>query len=234
MSAFLGDCAILRRKRPARLSIGIDLDRENVDRWAQATFNASLELYCCDAIEWLRHRFGLYRVAAAVAEYCAADRGDLAGRVAPGGGDGSGGGADRQTFVYADPPYLMSTRSTKGRLYKHELTDADHEKLLGTLVSLPCPVMVNHYPCNLYDDRLACWRSFTFDAITRGGARVKEKVWCNYPAPEVLHDSRYLGGNKRQREKMRRRRRNLAAKLLRLPPLERQALLDEVAITSRG
>src|SRR3954451_2058388 len=35
VSAFLGDCAILRKKLPAKLSIGIDLDRANIERWAK-------------------------------------------------------------------------------------------------------------------------------------------------------------------------------------------------------
>jgi hypothetical protein len=215
-----------------RTRIGIDLDGENVARWAQTPFSAPLELYCCDAVEWLRHRFGWYRVTpGAVAPGGDAVLGAPAGQVAAAGGDGSGG--RRSTFVYCDPPYLMSTRSSPGRIYKHEMSEAQHVELLGTLLWVPSLVMISHYPCDLYERMLAGWRHFTFDAITRGGARVTEKVWCNYDPPNVLHDSRYLGGNKRQREKMRRRRRNLAAKLLRLPPLERQALLDEVAITSR-
>jgi DNA adenine methylase len=252
LSPFLGDCAILRRKRPARLNIGIDLDRPNVERWARSQFAAPLELYCCDAIEWLRHRFGWYRVA----EYCAAagsdpadracpdraaQKGDVAGLAAPGyvaqSSDAGPGGDGSRMFIYCDPPYLMSTRRS-GRLYKHEPIDLGddgewHAKLLGTLKMLPCQVMVSHYPCELYERRLASWRSFTFAAQTRGGSRVTEQVWCNYPAPAELHDARFLGANKRQREKFRRRRANLKAKLLRLPPLERQGLLEELAITSR-
>ena len=262
VSAFLGDCAILRRKRPAALSIGIDLDRENVDRWASnlqdgAPFSAPLELYCCDAVEWLRFRFGWYRVAAAgvarsgdagsgdavlgggadrdqrrgTGTYpgAAARKGGAAGQVA-----GNGDGRSR-IFVYADPPYLMKTRSSKGRLYKHEpaLDWSDEERwhieLLRTLFSLPCLVMVSHYPCELYDSFLAGWRHFTYAAQTRGGSRATEKVWCNYEPPWELHDPRYLGRNKREREKFRRRRLNLQAKIKRLPPHEQQSLLEALA-----
>jgi DNA adenine methylase len=62
ISAFLGDCAIMRRKLPAAVSIGIDRDRENIERWTRDRSIAGLQLYCCCGIEWLRHAFGLYQV----------------------------------------------------------------------------------------------------------------------------------------------------------------------------
>ena len=68
VSAFLGDCAVMRRLKPASLSIGIDLDRENIDRWAANAAACGVPdrtaFFCCDAVEWLRHRFGWYHVAA--------------------------------------------------------------------------------------------------------------------------------------------------------------------------
>lgn len=258
VSAFLGDCAILRRKRPASANIGIDLDRANVERWANRPPIAPLQLFCCSSIEWLRHRFGCYQVAEigvsvraaecggeVLGDACGAENGgdrrrnlaglkdhataalsgDLVGNVAASSGSQS---TDAEAFVYADPPYMLSSRRSKGRLYEHELTDDQHVELLTTLKMLPCNVMVSHYPCDLYDRALAGWRSFTFTVQTRGGAKATEKVWCNYPQPAVLHDPRYLGRNKRQRERIRRRVRNWSQGLARMHPLERQAILDAI------
>jgi DNA adenine methylase len=228
VSAFLGDCALLRKIRPAGLSIGIDLDADNVRRWVRSAGDAGSsgdgsgvgscrQLFCCDAVEWLRFQFGWYRVARS-------------------SGDGSGDAtmlpAGETWFVYADPPYLMDTRKSKRQRYAHEMSDADHVRLLETLVWLPCLCMVSHYPCDLYDRALAGWRSFTFRSVTRGGGLATEKVWCNYPLPERLHDSRFLGRNKREREKIHRRVRRALGKVQRLPALERQAVLDAL-ITGR-
>jgi len=48
----------------------------------------------------------------------------------------------------------------------------------------------------------------------------------NFPEPAELHDYRYLGDDKRQRERIARRRRNWLAGLKRASPLERRAILD--------
>src|SRR5712691_7390835 len=65
---FLGDGAVLRRKLPARRSIGVETDPETLKLWARAPGAENgdgvpdLELYCCCGIEWLRHQFGYYRL----------------------------------------------------------------------------------------------------------------------------------------------------------------------------
>jgi DNA adenine methylase len=43
------------------------------------------------------------------------------------------------TLVYADPPYVHETRSSK-RYYRHEMTDSDHERLLDALLAHSGPV----------------------------------------------------------------------------------------------
>src|SRR5262245_60772522 len=67
---------------------------------------------------------------------------------------------------------------------------------------LPCLVMISHYPHALYKTALREWRTFTFQAITRGGKKAREQVWCNYPKPQELHDARFVGGEKRERERI--------------------------------
>lgn len=141
-----------------------------------------------------------------------------------------GGGAVGY-FVFVDPPYPHETR-TKRKIYAHEWDTALHERLLETLRQLPVPAMVTCYPCELYDEGLSDWRRIEYDAPTRGGLR-RECAWMNYPRPEQLHDSRFVGGDKRERERIRRRARNFAAALKRVDGRERQAIMDAIAAEQR-
>jgi 16S rRNA G966 N2-methylase RsmD len=133
-------------------------------------------------------------------------------------------------FVYADPPYLASTRSKK-RIYRHEMDRLEHRRLLRVLRDLPCKIMLSGYDSALYRRELKGWRTDRFMAGTRGGPR-EEWLWMNYPQPEVLHDWRYLGGGFREREKLRRQQRRWVARLERMNLLQRQALMAAIAETA--
>jgi len=144
-------------------------------------------------------------------------------------------------FVYCDPPYLRCTRRTPlRRLYRHELDEAGHRELLDVLLRLPCLVAISGYWSPLYAAALERWRCITFNAPTRGGAVGKEHLWMNYAEPAELHDYRYLGQGKRQRERIARKVRTWSAGLARLPLLERQAIVSALlgpkasAAPSRG
>lgn len=243
ISAFLGDCALLRRKRPARLNIGIDLDPDPLTRfsaagpgWAAASGDPvpELQLYRCDSIAWLSHAFDLcrFRLQADPPESASGAANATVHHQPPESAASAEvarfGVAAGEVFVYADPPYLLETRKARREYYDYEMTPHDHRRLLRVLRALPCRVMLSHYPCDLYANALDDWRTFTFEAQTRHGMAT-EQVWCNYPAPTVLHDVRWLGRNKREREKLTRRRRNLLGKIRRLSPIERQSLLEAVA-----
>lgn len=134
--------------------------------------------------------------------------------------------------VYCDPPYLHATRSKK-RIYRHEMTEADHRRLLGVLVRMPCRVLLSGYRSGLYRSCLRSrkWRSIDYRAMTRGGL-VTETLWANFPEPTELHDYRYLGDDYRQREKLRRQQRRWVARLKQMNTQQRQALL--AAIDSAG
>ena len=131
-------------------------------------------------------------------------------------------------FVYLDPPYLLSSRRSSKRLYRYEMTKEQHVELLDVATRLPCMVAISGYHSPLYDATLQTWRRIEFTAMTRGGRLAREVLWMNYAAPAELHDYRYLGDNKRVRERIARKRRTWAAGLRRLPPLERQAVLAEM------
>ena len=131
-------------------------------------------------------------------------------------------------LVYCDPPYLMETR--KGRkLYEYELSDVDHRRLLRCIQDLPCMVMISGYWSSLYADMLQGWNSISFEAMTRGGHTATEWLWFNFPPPLELHDYRYLGDNFRERERIKRKRLRWAARLQRMPILEKQSLLWAMA-----
>ena len=137
---------------------------------------------------------------------------------------------ERSTFVYCDPPYLMSARSSKGAIYRHEFaTEEEHNKLLDVLLSLPCMVALSGYSSSLYMDMLQGWRHISFNAQTRSGSTAREFLWMNYPEPVELHDYSFLGNNFREREKIARQKRRWRARLLRMDRLQRYALLSSIA-----
>ena len=307
---FLGDGAVLRRKRPASVSIGVDADcRVLRERWNAVTV-PGLRLHCCDGTEWLKHRFDLYRFdtssdsesgdadrdggssdggssdeisrypdsesrdpgsrqAALVTESgggrsTVATSGDPAGTAnifgggvlppspvaesggscrQPGGDVRSGGGCRQSSdvydaessvrrptfFVYCDPPYPLPTRRSNRPIYDHEMTVEQHENLLRVLARLPAFVMVSSYWSELYAGALKGWRLMSFEATTRGGSTATEWLWMNYPEPDALHDYRFLGNDKRQRERIRRKVTNWTEGLDRLPELERNAIIQSIA-----
>lgn len=127
-------------------------------------------------------------------------------------------------FIYCDPPYLPEVCRSRLR-YKFVLTRAQHVRLLKILLRLPCAVMVSGYWSEVYAGILAGWRTDHFPQMTRGGYSIDEWLWMNYHEPTALHDYRYLGDDYREREKFARRRKRWTAKLEKMAPLERQALL---------
>lgn len=135
---------------------------------------------------------------------------------------------DPHTLVYADPPYLFSTRAGGDRpIYAREFgTEGEHVALLKLLASLPCMVMVSGYPSDLYGVMLDGWRVETFQAMTRGGSMATEAVWCNFPPPAELHDYRYLGTGYRERERIKRKKARWRARLEGMPLQERYAVLS--------
>jgi DNA adenine methylase len=130
-------------------------------------------------------------------------------------------------LVYCDPPYRMSTRRS-GKLYKHEMTDLQHRRLLRVLLELPCMVMLSGYWSPMYSKTLEGWNSIRYQAMTRGGKPATEWVWFNFPPPVALHDYRYLGKGFRERERIKRKKARWTARLGKMPVLERQSLLAAI------
>lgn len=93
------------------------------------------------------------------------------------------------TLIYADPPYLFSTRSSmKGRShgYKHEMTDDDHRELATVLHGARGMVVLSGYPSELYQSLYGDWERHETSAVIDLGAKRTEVVWLNPACSEAL------------------------------------------------
>ena len=130
--------------------------------------------------------------------------------------------AGRRVLVYADPPYVISTRTSSAR-YAFDYTDADHRRLIAVLRQIPADVILSGYPSELYDELVGDWRSMELPAMTRGGPRI-EKLWFSFPAGEVQWAT-FAGENRTQRQRIKRKAARWRAMYRELPPGERLAVL---------
>ena len=82
-------------------------------------------------------------------------------------------------LIYADPPYLRSTRSSWQ--YRQELDEAGHVELLRALIDHPGPVMLSGYDSDLYNDMLPrSWEKLQHPAQAQGGVPRMETLWVNF------------------------------------------------------
>ena len=84
-----------------------------------------------------------------------------------------------ECLIYADPPYLRSTRTLNGDQYAHEMTDADHEELLKALLDHKGVVLLSGYKSDMYMDMLHGWRMVTHQERANLGAPRTECLWIN-------------------------------------------------------
>lgn len=79
-------------------------------------------------------------------------------------------------LIYADPPYLPTTRTQK--MYAQEMTEADHAEMLAVLLDHPGPVVLSGYDNDLYNTMLAGWHPFAVKPPKVEKAAVRmEKLW---------------------------------------------------------
>jgi DNA adenine methylase len=133
-----------------------------------------------------------------------------------------------RVLIYADPPYLLSTRASRKR-YKHDYSENDHKKLLGLLCELPAMVIISGYPSGLYDVWLRGWRTLEFQVMSRGGVRT-EKLWMNFPEAGV-HWAACAGKDFTDRQRIKRKAQRWADNYRRLPAGERTAILEALLNT---
>jgi hypothetical protein len=206
---FAGHCGLTRHIKPAEHTIVIDADAAVCDWWERWQFTRRgrrVEIHHGNGIEWLRYRFGLTRRPRSLPPI-----------VDP---------TDPDVFAFLDPPYVLSERAA-GRLYDYELTDDDHRELIRVWFALPVRSLLCGYPCELYRP-IGSRLLMRHQVPTRGGLQT-EAVWANYQPAGDWHDTRYVGRDRRHRERIRRRQRNWRRQLDAMPADERAAMIDALA-----
>lgn len=135
--------------------------------------------------------------------------------------------AKTETFIYCDPPYVHSTRTSNAK-YKFEMDDKQHIELLTYLKSCNAKVMISGYPNDIYNDLLTDWFTVEFQSMTRGGVRT-EKLWMNYDISKMLlHQTDFLGKDFTDRQRIKRKITRFNKKINALPLHERQAIFEAI------
>ncbi len=100
------------------------------------------------------------------------------------------------TLHYVDPPYLHATRSLgnrydlKHRMYRHELDDEAHARLLADLQGLAGMVALSGYASPMYEAALTGWSRFECTALADGARPRTEILWLN-PAAAATYDAEH-------------------------------------------
>lgn len=90
--------------------------------------------------------------------------------------------SSEETLMYLDPPYLRSTRKS-GRLYVHEMTEADQRRMLELILECKGKIILSGYQSGLYDECLKGWHKNTHLTRTTSAEIVQEVIWMNYQPP---------------------------------------------------
>ena len=84
----------------------------------------------------------------------------------------------KNVLVYADPPYLLETRTRK--MYDPEMTDEQHVELLETLIDFKGKVILSGYENDMYNEYLKDWYKDSTKATAEKGLKRIETVWTNF------------------------------------------------------
>jgi DNA adenine methylase len=97
----------------------------------------------------------------------------------------AGYGGHDEALIYADPPYLRSTKGC-GNNYVHDMgSPAEHRELADALHGCRAAVVLSGYASTLYEELYDGWhrvelRTRTGNAAPRRQARI-EVLWSNRP-----------------------------------------------------
>lgn len=98
-------------------------------------------------------------------------------------------------LIYLDPPYVRSSLKS-GALYRCEMTDADHRRLLGLIANSRAKIILSGYENELYDKALQGWWKDTTMSQTTSTKMAVETIWMNYqpPAEQITLFDEEAGG----------------------------------------
>jgi hypothetical protein len=213
---FFGSGQIFFRKRPAGVNVIIDADGQQIKKLL-ADPRVKTGAGCQPSSEVT------FRTGAAARVICGDALLELAALKPT---------LPADAVIYCDPPYLLSTRTSRDR-YNHEFgTDEQHASLLALLQEMPCRVLLSGYPSKLYAQKLKAWRCISYRTRTRGRT-LTECLWCNFPEPTELHDWRFIGKGYRERLALKRFAARWTARMDRMPELKRNFFLNLIEVHQR-
>lgn len=134
----------------------------------------------------------------------------------------------RSDFIFADPPYMFSSRTTGRKYYKYEFSHQDHITFLEHIQNLDANIMITHPECDLYDGELYGWSKEPFNYMTRRGM-FKDCVYKNFQAADIeLLNYDCLGEDFTDRQRIKRQRQNIVNKFAGLDNHVRAAIVREL------
>lgn len=86
-------------------------------------------------------------------------------------------------FAYLDPPYLYEVR--KKYLYKYEMSDREHEKLIYVVMQHKGKIMISGYDNDMYNDFLKGWNKVYKQTTAESGLKRTEVLWMNYQVGQM-------------------------------------------------
>lgn len=107
-----------------------------------------------------------------------------------------------EVLIYADPPYVHSTRTAHSKAYHHEMEDADHIELLDVLAAHKGMVILSGYDHPMYHKALPGWETETIGTTAERGARRTECIWLNPKAAASIKAAAGMAKPTRDRRRL--------------------------------
>ena len=131
-------------------------------------------------------------------------------------------------FLFCDPPYMFSTRLSGQKYYKHEFTENDHILFLNLIKDIPAKILITHPKNELYTSMLPGWNCVEFSYQTRNGT-FTDAIYFNYASGDIeLLTYDYLGKDFIDRQRIKRKNKNLIKKIKNLSFHERMMLYEKL------
>jgi site-specific DNA-adenine methylase len=221
VEAFAGSGVIGIKKKPSLTQIFIDID-PNADIFKRLDIEKRLQV-CTSLSGYLMHEYSNVRPYHKVIHVC----GDAIYEIRQ-----CMRYFDNRWLFYFDPPYLGSTRSCKRKYYTYEFDSEERHRTLLLLAkelsAIGCMVMISGYYSELYDQFLKNWRVVFIDTVDRRGKKRIESLWMNFREPFQFHDTRFLGKNFRERERIKKKKNRWIKRLKSMNRLDRGSILDAI------